>query len=88
MHLRLGPGQVGTFVTTSKNDYSEMRKAIAKLSRLKVQYDTPDPSKMAEAFAEALDLNKDALMQEVEALDLNKEAPMQEGHLSTRHGSV
>ena len=59
------PCQIGSFLLTSKDDYSQLRDAIACLPSLKVQYATPDPSKMAEAFAEVLGLSKESLMQEL-----------------------
>eukprot|EP00928_Gymnodinium_smaydae_P002725 TRINITY_DN10979_c0_g2_i1.p1 TRINITY_DN10979_c0_g2~~TRINITY_DN10979_c0_g2_i1.p1 ORF type:complete len:590 (-),score=129.54 TRINITY_DN10979_c0_g2_i1:234-2003(-) len=61
------PGKTGTFVTTSMEDYSQLSQAIASLPLLKVHYSTPEPSKMAEAFAQTLGLSKEALTKELVA---------------------
>lgn len=59
------PGGHGTFVTTSRDNYGELRKAIAALPNMKVKYATPDPSLMAEKFSEKLGLSKDAFRAEL-----------------------
>lgn len=61
------PGQVGTYVMTSKDDYSELREAIARLPNRKLQYGTPDPAKMAEAFADKLGVDKEHFQKELVA---------------------
>ncbi|OLQ03360.1 hypothetical protein AK812_SmicGene13710 [Symbiodinium microadriaticum] len=59
-------GGHGTFVMTSRDNYGELRKAIAALPNMslgnrqgKVKYATPDPSLMAEKFSEKLGLSKE-----------------------------
>jgi len=61
------PGQTGTFVMTRKDDYASLRHAIANLPNMKVQYGTPDPAKMAEAFAEKFGIEKEHFRKELEA---------------------
>ncbi|CAE7900997.1 unnamed protein product, partial [Symbiodinium sp. KB8] len=65
-------GGHGTFVMTSRDNYGELRKAIAALPNMslgnrqgKVKYATPDPSLMAEKFSEKLGLSKDAFRAEL-----------------------
>jgi len=63
----MAPGGKGTFVRTSKDDYSELRQAIAGLPDSKVQYGSPDAAKMAEIFSEKLGVEKDLFQKELEA---------------------
>jgi len=56
----------GTFVTTAKDDYEELRKAIANLPEIKVRYSTPDTSMMAAVLSEKLGVSKEIFQKELE----------------------
>ena len=56
----------GTFVTTSKDDYGELRRAIAKLPDIKVKYSAPDTAMMATVLSEKLGVNKEIFQKELE----------------------
>lgn len=62
----MAPNRRGTFVTTAKDDYAELRKAIANLPEIKVRYSTPDTAKMAAVLSEKLGVSKEVFQKELE----------------------
>lgn len=62
----MAPNRRGTFVTTAKDDYEELRKAIANLPEIKVRYSTPDTSMMAAVLSEKLGVSKEIFQKELE----------------------
>lgn len=62
----MAPNRRGTFVTTAKDDYEELRKAIANLPKIKVRYSTPDTSMMAAVLSEKLGVSKEIFQKELE----------------------
>lgn len=56
----------GTSVTTTKDDLSELRRAIAELPDIKVRYSTPDTAQMASVLSEKLGISKEVFQKELE----------------------
>lgn len=62
----MAPNRKGTFVTTAKDDYSELQRAIAALPDIKVRYSTPDTAEMAAVLSEKLGVSKEVFQKELE----------------------
>lgn len=53
-------------MTTAKDDYSELQRAIAALPDIKVRYSTPDTAEMAAVLSEKLGVSKEVFQKELE----------------------
>ena len=62
----MAPTGQGTSVTTTKDDLSELRRAIAELPDIKVRYSTPDTAQMASVLSEKLGISKEVFQKELE----------------------